>query len=173
MGVIRKPEYEETRAEYDVVLNHFNWGAFFFDWMWGLANGCLGKMKLVFVILILLLVPFVNILAGLGYLVLKIYFGLKGNEWAYEGRAFYSPQDFEDTQKRWAIAGLAVYLPIIILGIIIGIFFAIISSVLMMYLSHSGVSNDMTNRSYHGPIPETLAIEIIEGENTRGTFSTG
>lgn len=66
-------------------------------------------MKLVFVIWILLCIPFLNILAAIGYLALKIYYGIKGNEWAYQNRAWWSIEDFESTQRRWAIAVAVMY----------------------------------------------------------------
>lgn len=50
---------------------------------------------------------------------MKIYFGINGNQWAFDGRAWASIYDFEYTQRRWGIAVvicLCMALHLILLG---------------------------------------------------------
>ena len=51
------------------------------------------------------------------HFIIGIFYGLKGNEWAYKNRAWWSIADFEETQKRWATA-TAVLLSIQIMSIL-------------------------------------------------------
>ena len=168
MSIIEKPGYEEAQAEYNSVLSHFNWGAFVFDWMWGLANGCLGKMKIIFLIYILMLIPLINIIAFFAYIGVKIYFGIKGNEWAYDGRAFYNPKDFEDTQNRWGIAALCTVLIPIALSGLLGASIAVsgISPIL-----NSSNSNNMSSTAAVSPL-NNIVKDIIDGETKNGTFTS-
>jgi hypothetical protein len=67
-----------------------NWGAFFLSWIWGLGNG-------VMIALLALIIPFFN-----------FYLLFKGNELAWRNKQWGSVQDFQATQRKWAIAGLAL-----------------------------------------------------------------
>lgn len=95
-------ENQVSEVDVQMALKPFNWGAFFFTYMWGLGNGSLGKTAPIFVCDILLAVPLINLLAIFVGLGLRIYAGINGNKWAYEGRAWYDLYDFTDTQVRWA-----------------------------------------------------------------------
>ncbi len=98
----------------DSVTNHFNWGAFLLTWIWGLGN----KTYITFVIfasLIAGLIPFVGFLVPLG---LSIWFGIKGNEWAWQNKHFDSVESFHEYQKKWALWGIIVF----VVGFVIGIF---------------------------------------------------
>ena len=112
--------------ELDRALNHFNWGAFGFTWMWGLGNGSFNKtwISLVvdFVSGCLNIIPFIGPILGLaGIIGIRIYLGLNGNKWAFENRAWWSLTDYTETQKRWATAVAIIfgfYIFILILMII-------------------------------------------------------
>ena len=84
------------------TLEHFNWGAAFYTWLWGLGNGCFNKTWVVLVLQAFMWIPIVNFILLLANIGLMVYYGIKGNEWAYEGRAWWNLDDFEATQKRWA-----------------------------------------------------------------------
>jgi len=66
----------------------WNWGAFFWTWLWGIAHGVWNS----FLVLIL-------------GLIWQIVLGAKGTEWAWKSRRFTSVQQFKDTQRAWAIWG--------------------------------------------------------------------
>lgn len=101
----------------DVVKNRFNWGAFFLGWIWGIGN----KSYLTFLSFATILVcwiPFIGSLAPIG---LSIWFGIKGNEWAWQNKKFASVEAFHNYQKKWAIVGLViVVLSILIMTVLFG-----------------------------------------------------
>ena len=100
----------------DIVANRFNWGAFGFTWLWGMGN----KTPITLIALpanILLIIPLIGPLL---YLALCIWFGVKGNEWAWQNKRWESIEAFHKTQKRWATDVIIIC---IILPIVIGIAF--------------------------------------------------
>lgn len=88
----------------DIVSKRFNWGAFWFTWIWGLCNRTYITL-VIFPIAILTLIPFVGGLIQLGCC---IWFGIKGNEWAWQNKKWDSIEHFHEVQKIWAIAGTIV-----------------------------------------------------------------
>ena len=98
----------------DVVANRFNWGAFLLTWIWGLGNST--YITLLFFVTILF--GFIPLIGGLISLGVCIWFGIKGNEWAWQNKHFDSVQAFHDYQKKWAIAGVICQSVLILLGII-------------------------------------------------------
>lgn len=122
----RRPSMDRNMndKELEEALNHFNWGACFFLWVWGLANGCFKKtflpwvpvfaVFLVFTIVISFFSEnsneyFFSIIKYAIFFPLGIIYGQKGNKWAFENRAWWSVEDFKETQKRWGIAVIAVF----------------------------------------------------------------
>lgn len=87
-------------------IKQWNWGAFWFSWIWGIAN----KSYMT----LLVLIPFVG-------LIWMFICGAKGNEWAWKNKNWASIEDFNEAQKKWAIAGncLAGFLIIFILLILL------------------------------------------------------
>lgn len=91
------PEEIKTR------INGWNWGAFVFTWIWGLAHSVW--------ISLLMFVPLVNI-------GVMIYLGLKGNELAWKNGSWKSVEAFHARQRKWAIAAaifFGLYLLLVIL----------------------------------------------------------
>lgn len=79
-------------------IKHWNWGAFIFGWIWGVANDVW--------IAFLTLIPVVN-------LVMMVYLGVKGNELAWRKRKWESVEKFHQSQKKWAVA-VVVYLSLVL-----------------------------------------------------------
>ena len=76
----------------------FNWGAFLTTWIWGLCN----KSYLTFLIFagsIIAIIPFIGWFVPLG---LQIWFGIKGNEWAWQNNEWESLEQFNENQRKWA-----------------------------------------------------------------------
>ena len=97
------------------IIGKWNWGAFWFNWLWGIFNGVYWPLLLILVGLI----PFVGWIATLAGC---IYLGIKGNELSWNSNKNWpSVEDFEKTQKNWSIAVLWVLGISFILGIIVGI----------------------------------------------------
>ena len=86
----------------EAVAKRFNWGAFFLTWIWGIGNKTY-KTFLIF----LSLIPYIGILISLP---LQIWFGIKGNEWAWRNKKFKGINDFHKYQKKWAIVATVLFI---------------------------------------------------------------
>jgi hypothetical protein len=75
-------------------IDRWNWGAFFLNWIWGIGNGT--------PIALLTLIP------GFGLIMLFVL-GVKGSSWAWRNKRWDSVAHFKRVQRRWAIAGLIVW----------------------------------------------------------------
>lgn len=87
----------------DEVANHFNWGAFFLNWIWGLGN----KTYITLLIFLGSIIPILNFVAPLA---LCIWFGVEGNKWAWKNKRFLSIEHFHSYQKKWAVAGITLFI---------------------------------------------------------------
>ncbi|MEO9340087.1 cytochrome c oxidase assembly factor Coa1 family protein [Mesorhizobium sp. SB112] len=87
-----------TPAEIPQELDRWNWGAFFLNWIWGIGNSTF--------IALLAFIPIVNI-------IVMIVLGLRGSRWAWQNRYWRDAEHFRKTQRRWAIAGLIVWIVVI------------------------------------------------------------
>jgi hypothetical protein len=96
-------------------LKGYNWGALLLSWIWGIGNK-------TYITLLSFLVAFIPFIGGLAALGMNIWFGFKGNEWAWQNKHFESIEHFKSNQKKWTIAGIIV----MIVSIIVWIFFAMI-----------------------------------------------
>jgi hypothetical protein len=79
-------------------LKHWNWGAFFLNWIWGIAHN-------VWIALLILPLGFFGPL----YLVMAIYLGIKGNELAWQHRHFQDVNQFKAVQKQWMYWGIGLF----------------------------------------------------------------
>lgn len=102
------------------VKNRFNWGAFLLGWIWGIGN----KSYLTFLSFAALLVCWIPIVGPLVPLGLSIWFGIKGNEWAWQNKKFDSIEAFHNYQKLWVKIGLGLIVLSVILGFLLGILLA-------------------------------------------------
>ena len=83
----------------------YSWGAFTLSWIWGIFNNSWFTM-FAFLGAILSLIPFI------GWLIpwaLCIWFGFRGNEWAWQNKKWESVEHFHKVQRIWAIVGLALF----------------------------------------------------------------
>lgn len=96
-------------------LKGYNWGALLLSWIWGIGNKA-------YITLLSFLVAFIPFIGGFAALGMNIWFGFKGNEWAWQNKHFESIEHFKSNQKKWTIAGIIV----MIVSIIVWIFFAMI-----------------------------------------------
>lgn len=98
---------ESNEAMY-AEIKKFNFGAFGLGWIWGLFNGAYKQVCIpCFVVFALYFLPFLRLLCNpLVLLIMHIYFGIKGSEWAWEERDWKDIHQFKAVQKKWAIAGI-------------------------------------------------------------------
>ena len=90
-----------------VVTDKFNWGAFFFTWIWGICY----KKWITLIIIPCSFIPLVP-------LGLCIWFGIQGNKWAWQSKRYRSIQEFHEIHKKWAIAGLSLFIAGIVVTIL-------------------------------------------------------
>lgn len=85
-------------------LKGFNWGAFLLTFIWGIWYKA-------WITLLAIPLMWFQLPLGLNWLlllVLQIYCGIKGNEWAYRVDYKKSDYDFKMTQIKWAIFGFSL-----------------------------------------------------------------
>lgn len=91
-------------------IKKWNWGAFFFNWLWGVCNGVYWPLILILVNII----PYVGqIISFIGCIAL----GLNGNEWAWKAKSWSNVEEFKRVQHNWSMAVLWV------IGISLGLVF--------------------------------------------------
>ena len=96
-------------------LRGWNWGAFFLNWVWGIAHNTW--------IALLMFVPLVNI-------VMVFVLGAKGNAWAWANNEWRDVEHFKRTQRIWAWVGFGAFFAI-------PLFFALIFGGVMMAFNSS------------------------------------
>ncbi len=106
-----------------VGVKGYNWGAFTLSWIWGIGNSTWITFTM-FVACLVAIVPIVGWLVPLG---LCIWFGLKGNEWAWQNKKWDSLEHFHKVQKTWATVGLILFLLNIALSVVIVVLGGLVS----------------------------------------------
>lgn len=96
-------------------IQKFNWGAFLYTWFWGLINGMPRKYLVIYLCLSsLLLIPVLNIFIFVVQFCYAIYFGIKGNEWAWNQRKWESSEEFNIQQQKWCWSIIIGIIPCVI-----------------------------------------------------------
>lgn len=91
----------------DIVAKRYNWGIFFFNWIWALVYQ---KYVLALIIFIGFAIPLVN----LGVLIAVIWMGTQGNKWAWQAKKYQSIEEFHKIHKTWATVGTCLlFIPVI------------------------------------------------------------
>lgn len=98
---------DENKKNLPKEIRRFNWGAFLLNWIWGVMH----KKYITLLILPASIIPFI------GPLALAIWFGFKGNEWAWESKEWESVEQFNEVQTNW----VRIWLILFILGLIFSI----------------------------------------------------
>lgn len=115
-GTVTNPSNWETPYNEKVVpdeIKKWNWGAFFFNWIWGVCNGVYWSL-----LCLLGFIPYIGPFISLG---VCIWLGINGNELAWKGKHWNSVEHFKRVQHNWAIAILWWLGISLIIGIIVGI----------------------------------------------------
>lgn len=98
----------------EMELKKWNWGAFFFGWIWGICNG-------VYWPLILIITNFIPYVGWIISLCAGVYLGIKGTELAWKAKKWNSWYSFERIQTKWAQAILWFFGISLLIGFLIGI----------------------------------------------------
>lgn len=105
----------QRRESLPPELQGWNWGAFFLNWVWGLAHNTW--------IALLMFVPVVNI-------VMPFVLGAKGNQWAWANNEWRDVEHFKQSQRIWARVGVGAFFGV-------PLFFAVIFFGVMMVFNNS------------------------------------
>ncbi|MBQ6516905.1 superinfection immunity protein [bacterium] len=89
-------------------IKQWNWGAFWLSWIWGIGNK---SFKTLWA-----LIPY------FGFIWMFVC-GAKGNEWAWKNKEWATVEEFNKTQKKWAIVGNCIAISIIIVVLLMLILF--------------------------------------------------
>jgi hypothetical protein len=92
-------------SELPEELKGWNWGGFFFTWLWSINHK-------TWIGLISLISP-IN-------LIMMFVLGAKGNEWAWKNRKFESVEQFKAVQKAWTMWGIIFLAISLLLGVVFG-----------------------------------------------------
>ena len=145
------PLQEQAEQQRDIEipahLNRWNWGAFLLNWIWGIGNSVW--------IALLCFIPLVNI-------VMIFVLGAKGSRWAWRNRLWRDEEHFRRVQRRWAIAGVIVWIAFIVL------FAALFSGIF------AALKNSEAYRMTMEEVRQSPAVTAALGENIEpGFFVTG
>lgn len=110
--------YSHQPGTVPAEIKKWNWGAFFFNIMWGIGNYSYLPL--------LCLIPIFNI-------VWIFICGAKGNEWAWKSGKFDNVEDFLATQATWNRAGFVAF--------IVGIIFFVLYILVLISIFAVGASS--------------------------------
>ncbi len=109
---------------YDIVphnINHFNWGAFFFNWIWAVCHGIWWPILInVGVGIILILeVPILTIIANIASLSFWIWFGFAANALAWKKKHWKSTVECMNSEKKWNKASIWFLVILLVFAVIL------------------------------------------------------
>ena len=118
-----------SSSQIDREVDKWNWGAFFFGWIWGIFN----KVYLSIFQLVASILSFGLVMIGLGIIApffsltnlgIAIWLGVKGSRMAWDNGAYRNLEHFRNVRHNWNVAVLIVFC--------VSVFFVIISLLLFI-----------------------------------------
>jgi len=105
----RERSQKDTSSQVEEELGKWNWGAFFFGWLWGIFNKVyIALIQLVIIVFTFLLnvmgLKMIAPLFSLATLGLSIWLGVKGSRMAWENRAYHNLEHFREVRHNWNVA---------------------------------------------------------------------
>lgn len=88
-------------------VDGWNWGAFYFGWLWAVCNGIYWPL--------IVLIPYIGWAVGL---IVNIILGINGNRWAWEAKRWDSLESFRQVQHKWAVAALVCF-ALSVIGVVV------------------------------------------------------
>lgn len=98
-------------------IKKWNWGAFFFNWIWGIFNNVYFSLWVFFPIFGLA-VPFI--------------LGAKGNRWAWKNKKWRDLAHFQKTQRNWSLAGIIIF----VVSVLATLFFTLVVILTLLFVTH-------------------------------------
>lgn len=111
-------------------LRQWNWGAFFFGWLWGVCH----KVWFALIQLAVALIPSVLSMMGIRNLLVlvvcsliclgvSVWLGLKGTRVAWDNGAWASIDQMRRSRSKWNIAALVCFVLSVVLALVMIVFF--------------------------------------------------
>lgn len=109
--------YSDNRSpsiQVERELAKWNWGAFFFGWIWGVFN----KVYVSLVQLVVSVLSFAIAIMGLGIISpilglinmgISIWLGVKGSKMAWDNNAYRNLEHFRSSKHNWNVAAAIVF----------------------------------------------------------------
>ena len=122
-------ENRSSTVQIERELGKWNWGAFYFGWIWGVFN----KVYVSLVQLVISVLSFAVTILGLGIITpifglinigISIWLGVKGSEMAWDNGAYRNLEHFRTSRHNWNVAAAIVF----------GIFIFIIIISLLLFI---------------------------------------
>ena len=127
-------EYTDTRSssvQIERELGRWNWGAFYFGWIWGVFN----KVYISLLQLVISIFSFAVTIIGLGIISpflglinigISIWLGVKGSQMAWDNGAYHNLEHFRSSRHNWNVAaaicfGVCVFIILISLVLFIDV----------------------------------------------------
>ena len=136
-----QPRREERKAtttstQIDKEVDKWNWGAFYFGWIWGIFN----KVYIALVQLVVNIFAFALSASGLGVIApfftlasvgIGIWLGVKGSRLAWDNGAYRNLEHFRSVRHGWNVAAAIVFgISIFIIIISLILFIDVITRIL-------------------------------------------
>jgi serine/threonine-protein kinase len=99
-GVQTGSDAEGVNGPMPAELHGWNWGAFLFSWIWGVAHNVWLSL--------LAFIPIANV-------IMPFVLGAKGNEWAWQHRRFENVEQFRAVQRAWTRWGVGLLIATVII----------------------------------------------------------
>lgn len=112
-------EWVKDEENFPEELKHFNWGAFLMNWIWGLMH----RKYITLLYFVACLIPI------LGPIAISIWFGIKGNRWAWKSKNWQSIEEFNKTQQDYIFIWTILFILGLIFAVKIFLFFFIIGKI--------------------------------------------
>lgn len=109
-----------------VKIKKWNWGAFFFSWLWASCNNIYWPLVLPGLNVITYFAPAFSLYSSIVYIIISILLGINGNEWAWKAKRWESVEQFKKVQSNWAKAIIYVLIGSVVLGVVLGILIVLV-----------------------------------------------
>ncbi len=140
----------------DSIAHKYNWGAFLFNWIWGIKY----KKWVLLVILPLIFIPYGFIAA----FVMALWAGAKGNQWAWEEVIYKNEDDFHKAQKAWVKWWIS-------LACVVALILGVVGGFIISKKSASSVEDIIPTYSLFASKELNIPQEVFDDTRTSDKYS--
>jgi len=145
-----------STSEVPEEIKGWSWGAFLFTWIWGIGNNTYRAFWVLF--------PFFGI-------IMMIFLGFKGREWAWKHKKWISIDHFNRVQKQWSLAA-AIFIVAIVL-LFGGLFYGVMSLMKGSDVYQQSFAQVSTNTLVQEKLGDTLESSALVSGNIQMDGASG